>query len=208
MNALKRFYFKSLSNIIGWYARKIGSKYYYGVHKQNTHEIDYELRVKPKVKAGDIIVVRTLGTHSQRAIPGFWTHLAVVISDTHVIEATTDNVKFTHISDVLTHTDDYAVLRLKGILPYQIIKLIEKAKSYIGRPYDFGMEIVDTLEQDPSDQEVFCSEIGYKAVNFAMGKVLHLHYVMGYPTFTPQDFYDSGVTETIIEKRNGKIITQ
>ena len=115
------------------------------------------------------IVSVTEGIDLQRV-----SHVAIVCKEPngqfYALEATTPNgVCFTPIDSFLLHSDhtpEGRPLLLLGRLkdPSNVAASVEKAKSYLGRPYDYLYE--------PSDSALYCSElVHYSYVSFT-GEVL------------------------------------
>jgi len=180
MNWLKRVYFKIMSCLCWLVARGTG-----WIHAPWTHKItSYEdvLRLYGTIKVGDIILTRTRGEMSTLTIPGQWKHSAIYIGDKKILHAISPCVTKAYLADLIMKTDYFAVMRMKDMTEEEGKAIAGYALKYLGRDYDFGLQIWD-------EDEMYCSEIVFHSVNSVRENYIELRYRMGYPTFTPNDNY-------------------
>jgi uncharacterized protein YycO len=186
----KQIYFDAISTITCAIADVVGPVHSPWTHKKTSSKdlIDMGLSFIDNhtvIQLGDVLLTRTNGELTTLAIPGFWKHGAVYIGNSQIVEAVTPKVRISYLPDLIMKTDYFAVLRVKNITPERQLKIVEKAKTYEGRKYDKRVRLKD-------DSEMFCSEVVYDSVNYAMeSQYLELWERLGYPTFTPQDCYNA-----------------
>jgi hypothetical protein len=70
-------------------------------------------------------------------IKGYWTHVAVVASDGHIIEALSKGVTRTLIEDFFTRTDDFMLLDPQFCGETGRTRAVQFAESFVGYPYNF-----------------------------------------------------------------------
>lgn len=101
------------------------------------------------IQPGDILIRRFNGYLSSYMIPGFWSHAGLYIGNDgdkpeQVVHAVSEGVIQEDILDFM-RTDYMLVLRLsKDKKGKARQKAIEKAKSIVGSPYDFGFDFKNT----------------------------------------------------------------
>lgn len=116
--------------------------------------------------AGDIVFVKghsIIDCLIRLFDPGPFTHVALAVSSTQVIEADL----FTNVRIVPFHYEDYEVVSI-GLDPVQRVGLQQAANEYVGRQYDylqlFWYVIDDIFHLDGrnllnSANDVICSEV-------------------------------------------------
>lgn len=129
------------------------------------------------------IVTVTEGIHLQQV-----SHVAIVCKEAnerlYALEATTQHgVCLTPIDSFLQHSDqspEGRPLVLLGRLkdPSHVAASVEKAKTYLGRPYDFQYE--------PSDSAIYCSELVHFSYFSTTGEELFPQQPMSFHDQTGQ----------------------
>jgi uncharacterized protein YycO len=106
-------------------------------------------KVIDELQDGDIIMRRYDRYVSGWFIPGYWTHVGVVVSDKTIIHAMTKGVIE---EDVMTYlrADHIMVLRV-GNKKF-ITNAISKAREMLGKEYDFLFDSAD-------DERLYCTEL-------------------------------------------------
>lgn len=101
------------------------------------------------LKPGDIILRRYDRYMSGWFIPGFWTHVGLMLTEDIIIHATTKGVI---TEDILTflRTDHVKVLRVDD--EEAVRSAIDTAPSLMGKEYDFVFDSTD-------DTRLYCSEL-------------------------------------------------
>ena len=146
-------------------------------------------------KPGDIILRRFDGYLSSYMIPGFWNHAGLYIGDDgenkeQVIHAVSEGVIQEDILNFM-RTDHMLVLRLSEDKKGQgTAAAIEKAKSIVGCPYDFGFDFKDTNRFSCTELVAHC----YPGV--VTGKKR-----FGKDTIVADDFYISKKLTTVWDSR-------
>lgn len=106
-----------------------------GEHYRTIHKL---------IQPGDILIRRFDGYLSSYMIPGFWNHAGIYIGDDgnkpeQVIHAVSEGVIQEDLLNFM-RADHMAVLRPQK-RNYQ--EAVDKAKSIVGKPYDFGFDFQD-----------------------------------------------------------------
>jgi hypothetical protein len=116
---------------------------------------------KKLLNPGDIILVGGLRRLSSYVIKGPVTHSMIYLGHNHVIHAVIDGVETDSLYEIFCEFDTMVILRTVDHLlapktyNKKIKKLIEYAKSKIGKPYDFEFE--------PSKTKFYCTELLFYA---------------------------------------------
>lgn len=106
------------------------------------------------IKPGDIVIRRFEGYVDKWFIPGFWNHAGVYIGeDFQVIHAMSEGVIKEDILNFM-RTDHMLVLRPPN--GDFVKKGIERAKSIIGKPYDFGFDFKDCNRFSCTELVAYC----------------------------------------------------
>lgn len=152
--------------------------------RKSIHFADVEESLK-LLLPGDFIIIRTRGELSTLVIPGFYKHAAIYVGGGKIIDATKVGVSERYLADLLMETDNFALLRVPNLTEDQRSIICSYAHSMIGTPYDFEVNI-------NTKSAIFCSELIYYAVNYALQKeYFDLRERMGVKTLTPQDLRDA-----------------
>jgi hypothetical protein len=109
-------------------------------------------KVLDNLQTGDIILRRYDRYVSPWFIPGWWKHVGIYIGDNKVIHATTEGVIE---EDILTYLrcDYVAVMRVpEAYEKLALTEIPERAKSHLGKPYDFAFETHDA-------KRFYCTEL-------------------------------------------------
>jgi len=219
--SVKKLYHKTISGLIQFFAKNIGTKWFYAVHKTNSAQKDVDQIIVPLLKKGQSFLTKTKGAASEFMIPGDWSHFLIYIGLVpikingsiqmiHCVhEATTEEGYVMHyLSDVICRTDNWALTELIDMTPLEGDKIVQKSTTMLGREYDFGMDIDETSDdEDESNKKIFCSESGYKAINFARPGTLDLRDTFGYLTFTPQDCYNAKSKFKVLAQKIDNVVT-
>ena len=193
MEYLKRLYYDFVSKIVFHVAQAIDDIRVPFTKKKVKYK--HVLESKSLLKKGDIILTRTMGELTTFLIPGHWKHGMVYGGNGKVIEATRIGVHESYLEDALMKTDQFAILRVKGITEDKVDIFYSYAELQIGKAYDFGLKVWDEDSQ-------YCTEILYHGLNKSMGKgFVVLRETLGFPTFTPDDCYKASKKFDIIYQR-------
>ena len=92
-------------------------------------------------------------------INGYWTHIAVIASENHIIEAVSKGVVKTNISEFFSSVDDFIILEPAFCSRSSMLKAVEYMEKYIGYPYNFKFI--------PSDQSFTCIDLVGKAYSLS-----------------------------------------
>lgn len=140
---------------------------------------------KETIQIGDIISTKSGGELSNLFIPGFFGHVAMVISPTTVIEATTHGVVETDLYSFLIGKDYVAISRDNFLTIDQKIDMVVWLKEQLGKPYDFEFATSDI-------SKFYCSELMYMAIKQVTGKSpFKLKKILGQETIDPSDFFQA-----------------
>lgn len=146
---------------------------------RNIKAADYRM-LKRKIQNGDILLSTMKGEITNLLIPGFWSHAALYVGDDTIIESTSKGVHYSDLIDFMLSKDYVCVVRTK--LTYQeIIFAVEKAKTVVGKPYDYFFE--------PGCESFYCAEV----ITYAFSSLMPFfrREALGVLTTLPQDFYES-----------------
>lgn len=130
-------------------------------HRKNLLNKEDIRRAKSLLKKGDIILVGGLRRLSSFIIKGPVTHSMIYLGHNRVIQAVIDGVEIDHLYEIFCEYDTMIILRATEhhLNPKKyhkkIEKIIEYAKSKIGKPYDF--------EFKTTKKGFYCTELLYFA---------------------------------------------
>jgi len=108
------------------------------------------------IQPGDILIRRFEGYIDKWFIPGFWNHAGLYIGNDEekieqVVHAVSDGVIQEDLLNFM-RTDHMLILRA----PEKTQEAIEKAKSIVGSPYDFGFDFSDTNRFSCTELVSYC----------------------------------------------------
>ena len=130
------------------------------------------------IQPGDIFVTRKEHAATNYFLPGYWPHCALYIGGNDVIEALKDGVRHRDLGSPFAN-DAVTVLRPK--LSGELIgEAIERAKTHIGKPYDFDFDFTR------SDRMV-CTEVIYRTYEGLGGIEFSLKRRAGRETLAAED---------------------
>jgi hypothetical protein len=129
-------------------------------------------KLKSPLQEGDLIFHQSQSLQSaaiQEATGSKWTHMGVILREDGewMVEEAVGPVKKTPLKTFIERGKDhhYSIKRLKPEIlklgAAEIARLKRALASYEGRGYDFYFEW--------NDQLIYCSELAYKAFQFALG---------------------------------------
>lgn len=136
------------------------------------------------LQPGDVLVSRIDGNLANHLIPGFYTHAAMYIGQSSVMEATGQGVHPKHIAKFLFDKDHVAILRPKFANSAQASDACVEVMKLDGEPYDYDFT--------GNNSAWYCSEIiwyGYDQV--VKPSPFTKRKTWGVETVTPQDFYQA-----------------
>jgi hypothetical protein len=129
------------------------------------------IKVRVKLRKGDIVLLGNLRETSSFFIKGAVTHSALYLGNKELIHAVGDGVQYVSLHHIFTEYDTMVVLRL----PHQIKgrsniirDAIKYAKTQLGKPYDF--------EFSKGIDKIFCTELINESFKHA-GHNTHLRVV-------------------------------
>lgn len=70
-------------------------------------------------------------------ISGYWTHVAMFVSENEIIEAISKGVVKTQAAKFFSTIDDFIILEPKFCSKSSMLKAVEYANRYVGYPYNF-----------------------------------------------------------------------
>ncbi len=142
------------------------------------------------IKPGDILLRRFDGYLSSFFIPGLWKHSGLYIGNDgdkpeQVVHSISDGVIQEDLLNFM-RTDHMLILRLIHTDETTIPRVIETAKSIVGKPYDFGFDF------ENSDRFSCTELVAYCYPRIAVGKIR-----FGKERIVADDFYNSPKLKTI-----------
>lgn len=149
-----------------------------------------------KLQPGDIFIRRFEGYIDKWFIPGFWNHAGLYIGDDgedkeQIIHAVSEGVIQEDVLNFM-RTDHLLVLRLTKDEKRAIAaSAVQKAKSIVGSPYDFGFDFKDT-------NRFSCTEL----VAYCYPEIVQGKKRFGRETIVADDFYNSDKLTTIWDSRH------
>ncbi len=136
------------------------------------------------LRPGDIFVTRKDTALTNYFLPGYWPHAAFYIGEEQVIESLKDGVRVRSMISPFGN-DAVAVIRPQ-LDPAVIAKGIERAKTHVGKPYDFDFDFTR------SDRLV-CTEVVYRALEGVGDIVFTLTKRAGRQTLSAEDLLNLAV---------------
>lgn len=146
------------------------------------------------IKPGDIVIRRFEGYLDKVLIPGWFNHAGIYVGkidgqDNKVVHAISDGVVVDDLIDFM-RTDHMVVLRAPEKYCDEAIK---RAKTVIGRDYDFAFEFGDSLRFS-------CTEL----VNYCFGGIIRGKKRFGRFTIVADDIVNTPVLNVIWDSRKNK----
>ncbi len=92
-------------------------------------------------------------------INGYWTHVAVIASENHIIEAVSKGVVKTNICDFFSSVDDFIILEPVFCSRSSMLEAVRFMEQYIGYPYNFKFI--------PSNQSFTCIDLVGRAYSLS-----------------------------------------
>lgn len=192
---------KTLLNVASYLSQQIAK-----IHMPWSHKkiVGHDYRTYSNLaQIGDVLSTRTDGELSNIFIPGFFGHVAIVVSPRTVVQATTAGVVETDLAEFFFINKDYIVASRPTFATIeQRHQAAEYALRQVGKPYNFSMGLSDVLlgalktnRPDFSHSNIkrfYCSELVYSAYKAAVVEnPFILREVMGEETIIPSDFFDA-----------------
>jgi len=106
------------------------------------------------IEPGDILLRRFEGYVDKWFVPGWWNHAAIYVGKGLVIHAISEGVQEQDILDFM-RTDHMIILR-PNFIPCVKKKSINKAKSVVGKPYDFGFDFKNSNRFSCTELVTYC----------------------------------------------------
>lgn len=155
-----------------------------------------------KILPGDIFFSSHNGYMSSFTIPGDFSHAGMYVGKTEngdyqVVHAMAGGVIEQSIFQA-TRTDMFIMIRPKNLSLQQIQEAVKRAKSFIGRPYDYIFEFKSDLS---GNKNMCCTETVYKAYepfaksfNLNLKERFILNHFKKVPTIVCDDFFDADIS--------------
>lgn len=118
-------------------------------------------KLSQQLQPGDIVIRRFEGYIDKWFIPGFWNHAGLYIGDDgdkpeQVVHAVSEGVIQEDILNFM-RTDHMLVMRLEcGQNTGAAQQAVERAKSVVGAPYDFGFDFKDANRFSCTELVAYC----------------------------------------------------
>lgn len=173
-------------NVTGYCSQHISKIHMPGSHKLIT-SADYR-SVKEHLRPGMVFLSYTRGEFSNLFIPGDWSHVAIVLNSTTVIEATTHGVIETDLIDFMMKKDYVVLLDPIFATPEQMVKAVETALEQKGSGYNYKMQYSRV-----NVKAFYCSELVLYSYQVACGNEMPftLKKILGVETVIPGDFVEA-----------------
>lgn len=164
-------------------------------------------QAKKIIRTGDILLSHENLKLTNLFVPGYWGH-AAMYKHGKVIEAIGDysylgkkynGVRLEDYYRWCYQKDSAVLLRPKFSHHYINSLAAHYAAEQVLKPYDYGFS--------PNTKAFYCSELCTYAYDeamkdFGLASPFVLRKQFGVLTSTPQDFYDSGLFDILLEERN------
>jgi hypothetical protein len=148
------------------------------------------------IQPGDVLIRRFEGYVDKFLIPGYWNHAGIYIGDDNdkpeqVVHAVSEGVIQEDLLNFM-RTDHMLILRPPG----ETTEAIAKAKTIVGRPYDFGFDFTNA-------HRFSCTElVAYCYPNVVQGKKRFGKY-----TIIADDFFNCPNLKTVWNSTEDKTVT-
>jgi len=118
------------------------------------------LKALSLAKPGDCILTRENYRLTNIFIPGYWSHAAMYVGDSSIVEAIGSGVRIVNAVEMLLKKDEFVILRPSFLSLGQAELAAIEAKTYIGAPYDYFFDV---------NKALYCSELVYQCYKEAYG---------------------------------------
>jgi len=145
------------------------------------------------MQPGDAILSHVSGVASNAIVPGYWKHIAFVVTGSSVIEAIGNGVVETDLLDFIMTKDAIKIVRPIFATAEVKARAVAIARGLIGLPYDYLLEY-----SLGNNKAFYCSEVIWYSYETAISTGLEdeqdfsspftPRLTLGMPTITPQDF--------------------
>ena len=173
----------SILNALVPVSKAVGKMHAPFSHKEVTGKHVYD--IEPHLGPGMVLLSYIRGEVSNLAIPGEFTHAAMVVSDKEVIEASGAGVQKKDLITFMTSKDRVALLHPKFCGAVHMSLALKYAEGCLGAPYDFVFT--------PGNKAFYCSELiqhAYEQTTAPGTKVIFTRRTsLGIATVLPVDFY-------------------
>lgn len=119
-------------------------------------------RLREKIEPGMVILTHKDFEFTNFLIRGYWTHSAMIVSETEVVEAIGEGVTRKSMEDFFSGIDDFLILKPQFCNDSVMKKATEFAKKAIGFAYNYYFI--------PRERAFFCTELVLNAYAYALGK--------------------------------------
>lgn len=175
---MRRLLLKLSEMISPWF----GKIHFPFTHKKMSSK-DYR-SCKALMKNGMILLTNTDGELTSMLIPGFWSHVGMIVNPNEVIEAVGSGVRKVDLIDFILSRDYAVLLQPKWLTHEQMEEASIIAAANEGKSYDF--------EFSASTQSFYCSELAYYSYKMVdPTSPIELRDRLGQMTFVPQDFWEA-----------------
>ena len=142
------------------------------------------------LRPGDVLVTRKDNAMTNYFLPGYWPHVAMYVGGGRVVESLKDGV---HERDMASPfgNDAVAVIRPK-IDDEQIQRAIARAKTHLGKPYDFDFDFTRA-------DRLVCTEVVYRGYEGLNGWHFQLTRRAGRETLSAEDLLNLALQSSLFE---------
>lgn len=190
---MKNFLQITFFNLVSFLSYQIGKIHIPFARKLITGE-DFRSMMKTSPQDGDILLSRTNGELGNVAIPGVFSHVAIIRGNT-VYESTAEGVVRRDIVDFFMNKDVICLLRPNFTSSENVMNMMNYLENQIGKPYNYKFKFSE------EDEMFYCTELAYKTfLRSVPQSPFTLRERLGVPTVTPDDFYNAKKKFTIIWK--------
>lgn len=116
-----------LANKINW---RFGRKYRF--------QDSYHAIISNKIKPGMIVLSHKNYEFTNLFIKGYWTHAAVIVSNSEIVEALSSGVMQNEVKDFFSTSDDFIILEPINMDNRSRDEAINFIKNKVGSPYNFS----------------------------------------------------------------------
>ncbi len=177
---MKNFLLKIMIDISNKISPFFGKIHFPFTRKMMTSK-DYR-SCKAVMRNGMILITNTNGELTSMLIPGFFSHVGMIVDPNTIIEATGKGVHKTDLIDFILSRDYAVLLKPKWLNYEQMDEAAMIAVANEGRPYDF--------EFSADTKSFYCSELAFHSYKMIdPSSPIELRNRMGQMTFVPEDFW-------------------